>query len=150
KALEVRPTVPAVVHHAAVTVANVIPEGTHWDHGKIVDAQGKDVSDTAINKANGGNGLSEMQKPLSFVPGRGNEEHMGDAGQRMKQDAFIDFNMHYQPTGKPEIDQTKIGLYFPKAGQEVRHQIYHQLQSFGPVTYYVAGKQFDSAETPRS
>ena len=47
--------------------------------------------------------------------------------------------MHYQATGKPEIDRTKLGLYLGKPG-EVTHQIFHYL-NLAQTTYLVEGKE---------
>src|ERR1051326_5538958 len=49
--------------------------------------------------------------------------------------------MHYQPTGQPSSDRTRIGLYFAKTGAEVHHQIYHAFSAAGPTTYIVKGKE---------
>ena len=51
------------------------------------------------------------------MPGRGYEEYQGDAGQLIKAGSYIDFYMHYTPTGTPQKDRTKLGLYFAKPGQ---------------------------------
>jgi hypothetical protein len=141
KALEVRPGTPGVVHHAGVFTIDRVPEGARLVDGRFVDAEGKMIPKSAISRANGRNGVGENNKLLSYVPGRGYEEYQGDAGQLIRKDAYINFYMHYTPTGQPEKDRTRIGLYFAKPGNEVNHQIYHNFNAAGPTTYIVEGKE---------
>jgi hypothetical protein len=141
KGLEVRPGTPGVVHHAGVYVIDKIPEGAKLVNGRILDANGKIMTRNQVAKANGGSSTQEIQKLLSYVPGRGYEEYQGDAGQLIKAGSLINFYMHYQPSGQPSKDRTRIGLYFAKAGAEVHHQIYHAFGAAGPTTYIVQGQE---------
>ena len=149
KALEVRPGTPGVVHHAGLYVIDRLPEGATLVNGRVLDANGRVMSRNAVARANGGSATQEIQKLLSFVPGRGYEQYQGDAGQLIKAGSYIDFYMHYQPNGLARTDRTKLGLYFAKKGQEVAHQIYHSLGVVGPTTYLVEGKELESKRTPR-
>jgi len=142
KALEIRPTTPGVVHHAGVYVVDRLPDGATLVNGRIVDADGKAMTRNQVAKANGGTTTEEIQKLLSFVPGRGYESYQGDAGQLIKAGSYIDFYMHYTPTGKPEKDRSRVGLYLAKRGQDVSHQIYHSFSAAGPTTYIVEGKPY--------
>jgi hypothetical protein len=141
KALEVRPGTPGVVHHAGVFVVEKVPEGAKLENGRIIGPDGKMMTRNQVTRANGGSGTQEIQKLLSFVPGRGYEEYQGDAGQLIKAGSLIDFYMHYQATGQPSKDRTRIGLYLAKAGAEVNHQIYHAFGAAGPTTYIVQDKE---------
>jgi cytochrome c553 len=142
KALEIRPGAPEAVHHAGVYVIDRIPEGASLVNGRIISAEGKPMSRRDIARANGRqSGRGENDKLLSFVPGRGYEEYRLGAGQRIKAGSYINFYMHYQPTGAPVKDRTRIGLYLAKRGEEVTHQIYHDLGAAGPTTYLVDGKE---------
>ena len=143
KALEVRPGTPGVVHHAGLYVIDRLPEGATLVNGRVLDANGRVMSRNAVARANGGSATQEIQKLLSFVPGRGYEQYQGDAGQLIKAGSYIDFYMHYQPNGLARTDRTKLGLYFAKKGQEVAHQIYHSLGVVGPTTYLVEGKELE-------
>jgi hypothetical protein len=145
KALEIRPGTPGVVHHAGVYVVEKLPDGAKLVNGQIVGADGKPMSRNEVSRANGGSSTQEIQKLLSFVPGRGYEEYQGDAGQLIKAGSYLDFYMHYTPTGTPQKDRTKVGLYFAKPGQAVGHQIFHSFGVAGPTTYIVEGKEY----TPR-
>ncbi len=145
KALEVRPGASAAVHHAGLYVIDRLPDGAKLVSGQIVDASGKPMGRNAVARANGATATQEIQKLLSYVPGRGYEEYQGDAGQLIKAGAYIDFYMHYQPSGTAQKDRTKLGLYLAKKGQEVGHQIYHSFSAAGPTSYIVEGKEY----TPR-
>lgn len=141
KAVEVRPGTAGVVHHAGLYVIDKLPEGAKLSGGHIIGPDGKSMSRNQVSRANGGSATQELQKLLSFVPGRGYEEYQGDAGQIIKAGSYVDFYMHYTPTGEPSSDRTKLGLYFAKSGQEVAHQIYHSFNVAGPTTYIVEGKE---------
>jgi hypothetical protein len=140
KGLAVRPTTPGVVHHAGVYVIDKLPEGARFADGKIIGADGKAMTRNQVARASGGSSTQEIQKLLSFVPGRGYEEYQGGAGQLIKAGSYIDFYMHYSPTGKPETDRTEIGVYFAKPAAPVTHQIYHSFGVAGPTTYIVEGQ----------
>ena len=145
KALEVRPGTPGVIHHAGLYVIDKLPDGARLVNGKILGPDGKEMSRNQVARANGGSATQEIQKLLSYVPGRGYEEYQGDAGQLIKAGSYIDFYMHYTPTGTPTHDRSKLGLYFARKGQQVAHQIYHSFGAAGPTSYIVEGKEY----TPR-
>ena len=148
KALEIRPGAPQSVHHAGVYVIDKIPDGASLVNGRIISAEGKPMSRRDIAKANGRqSGRGENDKLLSFVPGRGYEEYSLGAGQRIKAGSYINFYMHYQPTGVAVKDRTRVGLYLAKRGESVTHQIYHDLSAAGPTTYIVDGKELGKLES---
>jgi len=142
KALEVRPGTEGVIHHAGMYVIDKLPPGARLVNGKILSADGKEMSRNQVARASGGTSTQEIQKLLSYVPGRGYEEYQGDAGQLIKAGSYIDFYMHYTPTGAPTTDRSRLGLYFAKPGQQVGHQIYHSFGAAGPTSYIVQGKEY--------
>jgi hypothetical protein len=142
KALEILPGAPESVHHAGVYIVDRIPDGARLVDGRILSAEGKMMSRRDIARATGRqSGRGENDKLLSFVPGRGYEEYGLGAGQRIKAGSYINFYMHYQPTGVAVKDRTRIGLYLAKPGEAVTHQIFHDLGAAGPTTYIVDGKE---------
>ena len=148
KALEILPGAPQSVHHAGVYVVDKIPEGATLVNGRILSAEGKPMSRRDIARANGlQSGRGENDKLLSFVPGRGYEEYQLGAGQRIKAGSYINFYMHYQPTGVVVKDRSRIGLYLAKSGTTVTHQIYHDLSAAGPTTYIVDGKELGKLDS---
>jgi len=148
KALEIRVGSSAVVHHAGLYVIEALPDGAKLVNGQIVDANGKPMGRNQVARANGASATQEIQKLLSYVPGRGYEEYQGDAGQLIKAGSYIDFYMHYQPSGTPQTDRTKLGLYLAKKGQEVGHQIYHSFGTAGPTAYIVEGQEYSPKWRP--
>jgi hypothetical protein len=142
KALEVRPGTAGVIHHAGLYVIDKLPDGARLVNGKILGADGKEMSRNQVARANGASATQEIQKLLSYVPGRGYEEYQGDAGQLIKAGSYIDFYMHYTPTGTATHDRSRLGLYFAKNGQQVAHQIYHSFGAAGPTSYIVEGKEY--------
>src|SRR5206468_5305524 len=51
---------------------------------------------------------------ISYVPGRGYEEYWPGVGKILPAGQWLVWSVHYTPTGKPERDRTRIGLYFAK------------------------------------
>jgi hypothetical protein len=148
KALEILPGAPEAVHHAGVYVVDGIPEGANLVDGRILSADGKPMSRRDIARATGRqSGRGENDKLLSFVPGRGYEAYSLGAGQRIKAGSYINFYMHYQPSGVALKDRTRIGLYLAKRGEDVTHQIYHDLGAAGPTAYIVDGKELGKLDS---
>ena len=132
--VELRPGNPAVVHHS---IANVValPPGTKIVKGKAVSGT---AADAALNgqSARATGGLSEGGAPAnasrevvlsqdSFArsgafklvgqaPGKGFERHHPGTAKRILPGMFIQFNMHYQPSGRVEKDRSRLGLWFAK------------------------------------
>ena len=128
---------PGVIHHAGALRDR--QAARRRDAGERHDPRardGKEMSRNQVARANGGTSTQEIQKLLSFVPGRGYEEYQGDAGQLIKAGSYIDFYMHYTPTGQPAKDRSRLGLYFAKHGQAVGHQIYHSFGAAGPTALH--------------
>jgi hypothetical protein len=126
-ALQVRPGNGAVVHHMAITEVSAEPRF------------GSDSSPLALFARNAGfqNGLV-VRQPAVAVPGEGGvydllgvytpgqpfEMYGQGAAKLLKggKDYYLDFNIHYQTTGKPEKDQSAMALWF--AAQPPRTQIF--------------------------
>ncbi|MFN0084741.1 MAG: thiol-disulfide isomerase [Blastocatellia bacterium] len=137
--VELRPGNPAVVHHS---IANVValPKGTTIVNGKAVRG---DAPASALNSqsARETGGLSEggsrevvltqdsftrsgAFKLVGQAPGKGFERHHPGTAKHILPGMYIQFNMHYQPSGRPEKDRSRLGLWFAK----------------GPVKYEVLTK----------
>jgi len=65
--------------------------------------------------------LPGSSKLLSWVPGRGLDHHRADIGKRLPAGKYINWQLHYNPTGKPEKDRTKLGIWFNKV--PVTHEV---------------------------
>jgi hypothetical protein len=135
EAVELRPGNPAVVHHS---IANVVrlPEGTKIVNGRAV----RDGSATQLNSqsARETGGLSEggsrevflsqdsftragAFKLVGQAPGKGFERHFPGTAKRILPGMYFQFNMHYQPSGRPEKDRSLLGLWFAK--KPVTHEV---------------------------
>ncbi len=146
--LEIRPGNRAAVHHAGVFVVD-IPEGATLVNGRIIGADGKVIGDR------GSSGLprTEMGLPgsaklLSWVPGRGVDAHRPHIGKRIPAGKYINWQVHYNPTGKPEKDRTRLGIWFNKV--PVTHEVLIRqagdpiaTQRGGLALYRVEGKEIE-------
>jgi len=114
--LEIRPGNRSVVHHAGVFVVD-IPEGAHIDEqGRLIAANGKAATDRGEGLAGRADttALPGANKLLSWVPGRGVDAHRADVGKRIPAGKYINWQIHYNPIGRPEHDRTRLGIWFNK------------------------------------
>jgi mono/diheme cytochrome c family protein len=120
--LELRPGNRGVVHHAGIFVVD-IPEGTKIVNGRLIGADGNIIGDrgAAGLPRTEGMGLPGSSKLLSWVPGRGVDQHRPDVGKRIPAGKYINWQVHYNPTGKPEKDRSRLGVWFNK--QPVTHEV---------------------------
>src|SRR5262245_41569909 len=121
--LEIRPGNRAVVHHLGVFVVD-IPEGAHIDeNGRLITRDGKPSTDRGEGVAGRADqtALPGANKLLSWVPGRGVDTHRADIGKRIPAGKYINWQVHYNPTGKPEKDRSKLGIWFNKV--PVTHEL---------------------------
>ncbi|MEW6130335.1 MAG: thiol-disulfide isomerase [Acidobacteriota bacterium] len=155
--VELRPGNPAVVHHSIANVVN-LPEGTKIVNGKAVR---DGASTTALNSqsARETGGLTEggarevAQTQDSFTrsgafklvgqaPGKGFEQHFPGTAKRILPGMYIQFNMHYQPSGRAEKDRSRLGLWFAKT--PVTHEV---LTKGVSDTIFIGGKELSETRT---
>ncbi|MGH9383194.1 MAG: hypothetical protein ACRD2N_02730 [Vicinamibacterales bacterium] len=132
---EARPSNKAVVHHITVSLVT-LPPGTELIDGQpfTTDVSGKkaplDRRATRISEAKLPTELKiervEGEKPdrlssvggfttlLAYVAGRGFDDHPDGVGTPALPGQYLNFNMHYTPTGRPEVDRSEVGLWFAK------------------------------------
>ena len=112
--VELRPGNQSVVHHAAIYFVD-LPEGATLDNeGRLSSACRPVRPGSGRLPRRGDPTLPGSSKLLSFVPGRGVDAHRPDVGKRIPAGKYINWQMHYTPTGKPETDRTRLGLWFNK------------------------------------
>jgi hypothetical protein len=150
--VELRPGNPAVVHHSIANVVS-LPEGTKVVNGKAVRADGASAGRLNNQSARETGGLSEGAarevflsqdsftragafKLVGQAPGKGFERHFPGTAKRILPGMYVQFNMHYQPSGRPEKDRSRLGLWFAK--QPVTHEV---LTKGVSDTVYVGGKE---------
>jgi hypothetical protein len=129
--IEMRPSNKAVVHHE--TAWSV----TLRDDIKIVDGvpfslEGKRLAKDEVRAR--GTTVFENQgisKLICYVPGRGYEEHRPGTAKRIAagKNQYILFDVHYQPSGKPEKDRSQLAVWFSKA--PVTHEVVTQMVGGG-------------------
>lgn len=152
QAVELRPGNPAVVHHSIVNVTS-LPEGSKIVNGRAVRADSAPGAATpAAPPANSapGSALREggevVQSQDSFTrsgayklvgqaPGKGCEVHRPGTAKRIKPGMYFQFNMHYQPDGRPEKDRSMLGLYFAKG------PVTHEVMTKGIIDHIFIGGQ---------
>ncbi len=155
--VELRPGNPAVVHHS---IANVVrlPEGTKIVNGKAVkdDAAATQLNsqsarDTGALAEGGAREVVLSQdsftragafKLVGQAPGKGFERHHSGTAKRILPGMYIQFNMHYQPSGRVEKDRSRLGLWFAK--MPVTHEV---LTKGVTDTIYIGGKELSEMRT---
>lgn len=137
EALEIRPSAAGVLHHGGAYVVD-LPPGTRLVDGRAIGPDGRRLRRDQIRGV-GESAFSTQgaSKLVSFVPGRGFERHRPGAAKRIPAGKYIHFDMHYQPTGKPEQDRTALALWFSKT--PVRHEVL--TRSISSSTIIVEGRQ---------
>lgn len=101
KAIEVVPTNRAVVHHALIFVT--------------YPKEYRHMQPRAESGLNGYFG--------AYLPGAIIKPYPNGSGQFLPKGSSLIFQMHYNPTGKPESDQTKLALYFHDKTPETAYVI---------------------------
>jgi len=148
EAVELRPGNPAVVHHSIANVTR-LPEGSKIVNGRAVKAELNTSDASRTGGLREGNEVFQTQdsfaragafKLIGQAPGKGFERHHEGTAKRISPGMYFQFNMHYQPSGRPEKDRSMLGLWFAKA------PVTHEVLTKGVTdTVFVGGK--DIGET---
>jgi mono/diheme cytochrome c family protein/peroxiredoxin len=104
KAIEVHPGNPKVVHHAHMYL-------DHTGQARILDQDDPKDGYTRF----GGHGLSSATYLGGWNPGATPHFFPPGTGRLMPTGGDVVFQIHYHPSGKPEFDQTEIGIYYAAA-----------------------------------
>jgi hypothetical protein len=140
EAVELRPGARGAVHHSDVT-ARALPEGTKlgrgagWIGGPAIDSVpiypdgrsynevggsgelnvGESAADVRARQtvaAAGAFRTTDDSRLLFYVPGGGFQQFPSGAVKRISAGNALAWGLHYTPTGKPEKDQHRLGLWF--------------------------------------
>jgi hypothetical protein len=119
--LEARPGDRSLVHHFTVSVDS-LPEGSKLDAGgELIYEDGTRQNDSTAQRRRVGQQPRRRANSnliVDYVPGRSAiPSHSPDIGVRIPAGKYINFGLHYQPTGRPESDQSKVGLWFSKISE---------------------------------
>ena len=114
--MQVRTSNSAIVHHATLFIRQ-LPEGTVIKDGRpVVDGVRSAGATDGLNLQAGlPPGSGPGIRLVSYVPGRGWEAYADGVARRLPKGAYIEMNMHYQPSGKPEKERAQFGIWFSKA-----------------------------------
>ncbi|HSZ17542.1 MAG TPA: cytochrome c [Terracidiphilus sp.] len=123
-ASQTKPSNPTVVHHMALTEV-ALPDGMTPSSAEQT-ARVLGISGTAFVKpAVATSSESPQPDMLSiYTPGSTLETYPSGSAKLLKggKNMYVIFNIHYQTTGKPEIDRSRIALWFAPTPPE--HQLF--------------------------
>jgi hypothetical protein len=142
EAVELRPGAVGAVHHSDVTARSlpagtVLGRGRAWKDGPLVDfvpvypdgrsyneltssgdlAGGESPADAAARRSlleQAAFRTTDDNRLLFYVPGGGFQEFPAGAVKRISAGNAIAWGLHYTPTGKPEKDRHRLGLWFAR------------------------------------
>lgn len=123
-AAQTRPSNPAVVHHMALTEV-ALPEGMTPSDEKDVARQLGLPSNAFESPAVVTSSIPSQPDMLSiYTPGTTLEQYPKGSAKLLKggKNMYVIFNIHYQTTGKPETDRSRIALWFHQGPPE--HQLF--------------------------
>ncbi len=106
--VEVRPTVPAVVHHAVVFIRE--PE-SKWLRGEIESGKPWEAPPKRRTAETFGGGSEIL---TVYTPGMVPDVWQPGLAKKVRAGSDLIFQMHYTANGKEAIDRTKIGIVFSK------------------------------------
>jgi hypothetical protein len=126
-AMQVVPGNRAVVHHMAITEL-ILPDG--------VTPENVDKLEQVARKLGFSGGLNTRYAVTApgnaavydmlgvYTPGTTFEAYEGDSAKLLKacKSCYLNFNIHYQTTGKPETDKTKVAFWFQ--AKAPKHQLF--------------------------
>jgi hypothetical protein len=126
KAAEVRPGNPKIVHHMKAWIR---PPGSEWlkdaPEGELYNPRRGTVADFAARRQAGRGGqTTTLQQDMlaKYNPGvEGQEFSIGDAAKFIPAGSDIVFECHYNASGKPETDQSSVGIVLADHPPEQRY-----------------------------
>jgi hypothetical protein len=122
QAMELRPSNPAVLHHARADVVD-LPEGARIVDGKVVFEDGAASEFDRRRNRPSVDGFSFARSTLiSFIPGSNLEVHRPGTAKRLDAGKYVRVELHYTPSGAPAKDRTRLGVWFAKGA--VTHEVF--------------------------
>lgn len=120
----------AAVHHMAITEVT-LADGVTPENMAQLDAVARQLGMPAGALASPRPSIVDPDEPnrydmlSAYTPGTAYESYGEGAGKLLRAgpNQYINFNIHYTTTGKPEVDQSRLGLWFashPPANQLYR------------------------------
>ena len=127
-AAQARPENPAIVHHMAITEVALDNGVTPEDLGPIALLARQIGLPSALAGARPVVTLPSNSSAFDmlgvYTPGTAFEMYPDDSAKLLRggKNMYLDFNVHYQATGKPETDRSMIGFWFRKG--PAKHQLF--------------------------
>lgn len=112
--VEVRPSVPAVVHHAVVFIRE--PE-SKWLRGEIEPGKAWEAPPKRRAAETFGGGSDVL---TIYTPGMVPDVWRPGLAKKIRAGSDLIFQMHYTANGKDVVDRTKVGLVFSKEPPQQR------------------------------
>jgi hypothetical protein len=127
EALQVLPGNAQVVHHFTAATRMLKPgtgigTGEAWPGGPILSnvlvdgngrsLQGREAQADPSTRALNNSGTNAYL--LIYLPPLGFQQFRPGVGKRIPKDSILRWGLHYTPTGSPERDRTRLGLWFQK------------------------------------
>jgi hypothetical protein len=159
--VEFRPGNRSVVHHCNASVGP-LPAGSKIDYtpgsgGELILADGtreNEMLQRGENRQRNTSGVGNFTQLLDCVPGRSAfPVPSPEIGFRIPAGQFIRFGVHYQASGRPETDRSKIGLWWTDRTvvQELRRQgVGHALTSAKDKSGFYTVKGASEIHDPKS
>mgnify|MGYP002850552107 CR=1 FL=1 len=122
EAVEMLPSNRGVVHHLSANTMP-LPQGTTLVDGVPFGPDGVRLGGREIRAGTQreSNVLGGSTKLICFVPGRGFEQFRGGVAKRVPGGEFLEWSLHYNVTGRPETDRSRIGIWL--AQEQVTHEM---------------------------
>ena len=84
-----------------------------YSDGWLIQGRGVAVKDPSIVADQDGFEFAQRSVKLTgYAPGKGFKKYPEGSGRMLPSEWYFVFNQHYQPTGKPEVDRSMLGLWF--------------------------------------
>ena len=119
KAIEFRPGNPGVVHHAVVLCD---PSGR---------ALKRDANDPEPGYPSAATGVEELVRGAQYLdvwaPGVMSQPFPPGVALPVEPGSTVVLNLHYHPSGKPESDQSMVGLYLADDSEQITHPVFLDL-----------------------
>ncbi len=125
---QARPENPAIVHHMAITEVALDNGVTPEDLGPIALLARQMGLSSALAGARPVVTIPSNSSAFDmlgvYTPGTAFEMYPDDSAKLLRggKTMYLDFNVHYQATGKPETDRSMIGFWFRKGSP--KHQLF--------------------------
>lgn len=119
-AIQTRPSNPAVVHHMAVTEI-ALPSGmTPSDVNMMVRLRGVPTTLFDSPAVKTASKLGQPDMLAIYTPGSTLEIYSEGNGKLLKggKNLYLVFNIHYETTGKPETDRSRVAFWFAQGQPE--------------------------------